>query len=65
MASVATIEIPKINQDPTDDPYFPAAVERVKAAVRDLQDKGIIDQHGQRIRRDLPPDMRGRDTVAH
>jgi hypothetical protein len=55
---VATIEIPKINQAPTDDPYFPAAVERVKTAVRELQDKGIIDQQGQRIRRDLPPDMR-------
>ena len=54
---MATVEIPKPNQTPTDDPYYPAAVERIKAAVRELQAKGIIDAQGRRIRHDLPPDM--------
>jgi hypothetical protein len=54
---VATVEIPKTNQTPTKDPQYPAAVERVKAAVRELQEKGIIDAQGRRVRRDLPPDM--------
>jgi hypothetical protein len=54
---VATVEIPKANQAPTEDPQYPSAVERVKAAVRELQEKGIIDHQGRRIRQDLPPDM--------
>ena len=57
MKAVATVEIPKANQTPTADPHYPAAVERVKAAVRELQEKGIIDHRGRRIRQDLPPDM--------
>ena len=57
MKVVATVEIPKANQTPTEDPHYPAAVERVKAAVRELQEKGIIDAQGRRIRQDLPPDM--------
>jgi hypothetical protein len=32
-------------------------VERVKAAVRELQDKGIIDGQGRPVRQDLPADM--------
>jgi hypothetical protein len=54
---MATVEVPKTNQTPTEDPHFPAAVERVKAAVRELQQGGIIDHQGRRIRQDLPPDM--------
>ena len=54
MAIVATL---KSNQVPTEDPYYPEAVERVKAAVLELQAKGIIDAQGHRIRQDLPPDM--------
>lgn len=54
---MATTEVPKANQTPTEDPHYPAAVERVKAAVRELQEKGIIDAQGRRIRQDLPPDM--------
>ena len=57
MKLMATIEIPKPNRTPTEDPHYHAAVERVKAAVRELQSKGIIDAHGRRIRQDLPPDM--------
>jgi hypothetical protein len=64
MKVVATVEIPKANQTPTQDPHYPAAVERVKAAVRELQENGIIDAQGRRVRQDLPPDMQegaGRD----
>jgi hypothetical protein len=57
MKVMATVEAPKTNQTPTEDPHFPAAVERVKAAVRELQEKGIIDHQGRRICQDLPPDM--------
>ena len=64
MKVVSTVEIPKANQTPTQDPHYPAAIERVKGAVRELQKKGIIDAQGRRIRQDLPPDMEedaGRD----
>jgi hypothetical protein len=54
---VATVEIPKANQTPTEDPHYPSAVERVKAAVHELQEQGIIDAQGKRVRQDLPPDM--------
>ena len=54
---MATIQIPKANQTPTEDPHYPAAVQRVKAAVVNLQEKGIIDAQGARVRQDLPPDM--------
>ena len=58
-----TIPLPKArNQKPTEDPYHPAAVERGKAAVRKLQEQGIIDSHGRRLRTDLPADMQeGKD----
>ena len=39
------------------DPYHAAGVERGKAAVRRLQELGIIDSQGNRIRTDLPADM--------
>ena len=56
---MAAIETPKTNQTPpATDPHYPAAVERVKRAVRELQEKGIIDAQGRRIRTDLPEDMR-------
>jgi hypothetical protein len=54
---MATVQIPKTNQTPAADPHYPAAVKRVKAAVRQLQKKGIIDAQGRRIRQGLPPDM--------
>jgi len=44
--------------DPADDPYYPVAVERAKEAVRKLQEAGIIDAEGRRIRTDLHFDMR-------
>ena len=49
------------NRAPTEDPLHAAAVERGKAAVRKLQEQGIIDSHGRRIRTDLPADMRESD----
>jgi hypothetical protein len=55
---MAAIEVPKINLAPTVDPYHAAAVERGRAAVRRLQELGIIDAQGKRIRTDLPDDMR-------
>ena len=55
---MATVEIPKAKQVPTKDPHYPAAAERVKAAVRELQEKGIIDPQGRRTQQSLPPDMR-------
>jgi hypothetical protein len=53
-----TIPIQKVKQqEPTEDPHHAAAVERGKAAVRKLQEQGIIDSQGRRIRTDLPADM--------
>ena len=61
--TVKTIAIPRArNQKPKEDPHYPAAVERAKEAARRLQQAGIIDAEGRRIRKDLPPDMQeGKD----
>ena len=61
--SVKTIPLPKArNQRPAEDPHHAAAVERGRAAVRKLQEQGIIDSQGRRIRTDLPADMQdGKD----
>jgi len=63
MKTVKTIPIQKVKQQkPTEDPHHAAAVERGKAAVRKLQEQGIIDSQGRRIRTDLPADMQeGKD----
>ena len=63
MRVVRTIAIPKSgDKKPTEDPHHAAAVERAKAAVQKLQESGIIDNQGRRIRTDLPEDMQeGRD----
>jgi hypothetical protein len=34
------------------------ARERAQEAVRRLQEQGIMDAHGRRVRKDLPLDMR-------
>jgi hypothetical protein len=55
---VKTIPLRKTrNQKPKEDPLYPAAVKHAKEAVRRLQEAGIIDAEGRRIRKDLPPDM--------
>jgi len=54
----ASLVLPPANATPTPDPFFEKAVENVKKAVRKLQAAGIIDAEGNRIRQDLPPDMR-------
>ena len=61
--AVKTIPIPKArNPKPTKDPHHATAVERGKTAVRKLQEQGIIDSQGRRIRTDLPADMQeGKD----
>jgi hypothetical protein len=46
-----------LDKGPTVDPYLAAANERGREAVQKLQDAGIIDAQGQRIRTDLPADM--------
>ena len=58
-----TVPLPKaLPQKPTRDPHHGAAVERGKAAVRNLQERGIIDGQGRRIRTDIPADMQeGKD----
>lgn len=54
-----TASLPKVTEGVRmPDPHFAAAQERVKAAVKDLQDRGILDADGRRIRTDLPEDMR-------
>lgn len=45
-------------QKPKPDPHYPGAVERAKDAARRLQQAGVIDAQGRRIRKDLPLDMR-------
>jgi hypothetical protein len=46
------------NRRPKKDPHYRAAVKRAKDAARRLQEAGIIDAEGCRIRKDLPADMR-------
>jgi hypothetical protein len=55
---VKTIPLQKAkSQKPIEDPRHAGAVDRGKAAVRKLQQQGIIDSQGRRIRTDLPDDM--------
>ena len=55
---VKTIPVPRArNQKPKEDPHYPEAVKRAREAARRLQEAGIIDEKGRRIRKDLPPDM--------
>ena len=60
---VKTIPIPKARHPkPTKDPHHAAAVGRGKAAVRKLQEQGIIDSQGRRNRTDRPADLKeGKD----
>lgn len=51
-----TIPIAK-DKPRTGDPHHAAGVERGKAAVRRLQELGLIDSEGNLLRKDLPPDM--------
>jgi len=58
MKVMKTVPLPRArNQQAKQDPHYPAAVERAKEAVRRLQEAGIIDAEGRRIRTDLPADM--------
>ena len=51
--------IPHIeNPSPSFNPYLEQAGKNIKAAVADLKARGIIDAEGNRIRTDLPYDMR-------
>lgn len=55
---MATIQLPKVNQPPAEDPYLAIAAERIHAAVRDLIARGIIDAEGNLLIDEIPPDMR-------
>ena len=46
-------EIAALRQQQTE-----RAGKRVQAAVKKLQEQGVLDENGRRIRRDVPPDMR-------
>jgi hypothetical protein len=35
-----------------------SAAERIHAAVRELKELGIVDEKGNRVRTDLPEDMK-------
>ncbi|MBL8231916.1 MAG: hypothetical protein JNL98_25685 [Bryobacterales bacterium] len=51
----------------THDPYLAAAGARAKAAAQELAALGITDTRGNRLRTDLPADMRegaGQDFVG-
>jgi hypothetical protein len=52
------------NRKPKKDPHYPAAVERAKEAARRLQEAGIIDAEGRRIRKELPPEMRDGTVIS-
>jgi len=55
---VNTVHVPKETQGrPKADLHYPAAVKRAKDAAQRLQDAGIIDAEGRRIRQDTPADM--------
>ena len=45
-------------KQPKHERLLDAAAERIHAAVRELRELGIIDDKGNRVRRDLPEDMR-------
>lgn len=49
------------------DQRLAKARERIQRAVREMQDEGILDAEGRRIRKDLPPDMRpdSKATFSH
>ena len=56
---VQRVGIPHIeNPSPSYNPLLEGAGERIRAAVADLRARGIIDAQGNRIRTDLPEDMR-------
>lgn len=56
---VKRVGIPHIeNPSPSYDRLLEGAGERIRAAVADLKARGIIDAEGNRIRTDLPYDMR-------
>ena len=58
MKIMRAIPLPRArNQQPKQDPHYPAAVQHAKEAARRLREAGIIDAEGRRIRKDLPADM--------
>jgi hypothetical protein len=43
---------------PKPEPLLESAVERIHAAVRELKELGIVDEKGNRVRTDIPEDMK-------
>ena len=45
-------------KQPKHEPLLEGAAERIHAAVCELRDLGILDEKGNRVRTDLPEDMK-------
>ena len=43
---------------PKPEPLLESAAERIHAAVRELRELGIVDEKGNRVRTDIPEDMK-------
>lgn len=43
---------------PKPEPLLESAAERIHAAVRELKKLGIVDENGNRVRTDIPEDMK-------
>jgi hypothetical protein len=54
---MAALDAPEKTSKRIADPYYEAACRNVRAAFKDLVDRGIVDEQGNRIRQDLPADM--------
>lgn len=44
--------------DPKPEPLLDKAAERIHATVLELKDLGLIDENGNRVRADIPEDMK-------
>ena len=54
---MATIDTPKLRK-PRTDPHLKGPGERVKRAAEELEGRSVADASGERVRSDLPSDMR-------
>jgi hypothetical protein len=43
---------------PKREPRLEAAAQRIHTAVRELKELGIVDDKGNRVRKNLPEDMK-------
>ena len=43
--------------DSFEEQELDRACERIRKAVKELEELGIVDERGRRIKKELPPDM--------